>query len=147
MNSSFVAMTGLLISALACSNDGNDDLFLNDTSSALACRGPGGAGCHAGHPRTDDAGSGQPQRTDAGASCDYDDDCAANERCERRHGQSHCEAHHDNSGPGNGDGGDHDGDDDDHDGEVTADAGTETACDDEHGCDEDDRSGSNSGPH
>ncbi len=45
------------------------------------------------HDSDDDDGHGDGgghTRADAGAPCGYDDDCAAGEKCERRHGRSYC---------------------------------------------------------
>ena len=167
MKSAFRIILALSLPLVACGQS-KPDLFLDQTTAALDCAASDDPACSATrvppHHSGDDADAGAPLRR--ADECYDDGDCEYGQVCDRRHGVSLCqpeasaEHHGDDDGYG-GSGG----------GGSTPDAGSAgcTGDDDPKGADDcasdgddhrgsdhedesyddgdDDRSGSNSGPH
>jgi hypothetical protein len=97
MNATFRMLLALPLTLAACGR--GQDLFLDQTRSALGCGQPGQPDCASSD---DSARHHSDAYGDAGAphagtdDCRGDVDCGYGEVCERRHGVSHCEinAHH-----------------------------------------------------
>jgi hypothetical protein len=154
MKAYFGIIAGLCATITGCGNGSRDGLFLTESNAALGCRVPSSAPCSDGNGASSTSAR-DTSRGDAGtALCNDDDDCPNHEVCERQHGESRCQADHESRGPGS----DPDDDTDRH-GDGT-DAGADSGCTDLRDCshgdceanedecrDDDDRSGSNSGPH